>query len=308
MVDVSNLQRQILHTVDRIGQPKVDSAEIAIRAINPDVEVNKYAERLTSENVLDIITGYDVIVDGTDNFPTRYLLNDASLVAGIPVVHGSIYQFEGSVTVYKPHDGPCYRCQYPEPPPPELAPCCAEGGVLGVLPGVIGTLQATEAVKLLLGIGEPLVGPPAPLRRALDGVRRAQDAPRPGVPRVQQGSQRDRVHRLRAVLRHALAGRGSTRGGHRLVSTVRMPPILRQAVGGAREVDASGGTVREVLDDLAGGSPASAPTCSTTAGDLNRFVNVYVNNEDVRLGEGMDTAVSTDSTLIVLPAMAGGAP
>jgi sulfur-carrier protein adenylyltransferase/sulfurtransferase len=158
VVDSSNLQRQILHTVDRIGTPKVDSAEATIRALNPDVTVVKYADRLTSENVLDVITGYDVIVDGTDNFPTRYLLNDASLVAGIPVVHGSIYQFEGSVTVYKPHDGPCYRCQYPEPPPPELAPSCAEGGVLGVLPGVVGTLQATEALKLVLGIGDPLVG------------------------------------------------------------------------------------------------------------------------------------------------------
>jgi len=157
-VDTSNLQRQIVHTVDRVGTPKVDSAEIAIHGINPEVQVKKYDIRLTSENVLDVITGYDVIVDGTDNFPTRYLLNDASLVAGIPVVHGSIYQFEGSVTVYKPHDGPCYRCQYPEPPPPELAPSCAEGGVLGVLPGVIGTLQATEAMKLLLGIGDPLVG------------------------------------------------------------------------------------------------------------------------------------------------------
>jgi molybdopterin/thiamine biosynthesis adenylyltransferase/rhodanese-related sulfurtransferase len=158
VVDVSNLQRQILHTVDRVGQPKVDSAEIALKAINPGVTIAKHMERLTSENVLDVITGYDVIVDGTDNFPTRYLLNDASLVASIPVVHGSIYQFEGSVTVYKPHEGPCYRCQYPEPPPPELAPSCAEGGVLGVLPGVIGTLQATEAIKLALGIGEPLVG------------------------------------------------------------------------------------------------------------------------------------------------------
>ncbi len=158
VVDTSNLQRQIVHTVDRVGTPKVDSAEIAIHGINPDVNVQKHDVRLTSENVLDVITGYDVIVDGTDNFPTRYLLNDASLVAGIPVVHGSIYQFEGSVTVYKPHDGPCYRCQYPEPPPPELAPSCAEGGVLGVLPGVVGTLQATEAMKLLLGIGDPLVG------------------------------------------------------------------------------------------------------------------------------------------------------
>ena len=158
VVDVSNLQRQIVHTVDRVGQPKVDSAETAIKALNPDVNVVKYTERLTSENVLDVISGYDVIVDGTDNFPTRYLLNDASLVAGVPVVHGSIYQFEGSVTVYRPYDGPCYRCQFPEPPPPELAPSCAEGGVLGILPGVVGTLQATEAVKLVLGVGEPLVG------------------------------------------------------------------------------------------------------------------------------------------------------
>ncbi|MGZ4431919.1 MAG: molybdopterin-synthase adenylyltransferase MoeB [Gaiellales bacterium] len=157
-VDTSNLQRQILHTADRVGMPKVDSAELTIKALNPEVNVVKHSARLTSENVLEVIAGYDVIVDGTDNFPTRYLLNDASLVAGIPVVHGSIYQFEGSVTVYQPYEGPCYRCQYPEPPPPELAPSCAEGGVLGVLPGVVGTLQATEAVKLLLGIGEPLVG------------------------------------------------------------------------------------------------------------------------------------------------------
>jgi sulfur-carrier protein adenylyltransferase/sulfurtransferase len=158
VVDRSNLQRQILHTEDRIGMSKVDSAEIAMKAINPDVKVVKYTERLTSDNVLDVIAGYDVIVDGTDNFPTRYLLNDASLVAGIPVVHGSIYQFEGSVTVYAPRVGPCYRCQYPEPPPPEMAPSCAEGGVLGVLPGVVGALQATEALKLVLGVGDPLIG------------------------------------------------------------------------------------------------------------------------------------------------------
>jgi adenylyltransferase/sulfurtransferase len=158
VVDRSNLQRQILHTEDRIGEPKVDSAEQTLKALNPDVTIVKYRERLTSENVLDVISGYDVIVDGTDNFPTRYLLNDASLVADIPVVHGSIYQFEGSVTVYAPRVGPCYRCQYPEPPPPEMAPSCAEGGVLGVLPGVVGTLQATEAVKLLLGVGDPLIG------------------------------------------------------------------------------------------------------------------------------------------------------
>ena len=138
--------------------------------------------------MLDVIAGYDVIVDGTDNFPTRYLLNDASLVAGIPVVHGSIYQFEGSVTVYKPHEGPCYRCQYPEPPPPELAPSCAEGGVLGVLPGVIGTLQATEAIKLCSGIGDPLVGRQLRYDALAMEFVELQDAPRPRLPGVQQGS------------------------------------------------------------------------------------------------------------------------
>jgi len=158
VVDASNLQRQILHGTADIGRPKVASAADTINRINPDVEVVKLDAHVNSENALDIFRPYDVIVDGTDNFPTRYLLNDASLVANIPVVHGSIYQFEGSVTVYAPRVGPCYRCQYPEPPPPEMAPSCAEGGVLGVLPGVIGTLQATEAVKLILGVGDPLIG------------------------------------------------------------------------------------------------------------------------------------------------------
>jgi len=159
VVDESNLQRQIVHSTDVLGQPKVDSAKAAIQALNPDVEVVPYQERLTSENVERILAdGWDVIVDGADNFPTRYLVNDASVWHDIPVVHGSIYRFEGQVTVFKPGSGPCYRCLFPAPPPPEMAPSCAEGGVLGVLPGVIGSLQASEALKLALGIGEPLVG------------------------------------------------------------------------------------------------------------------------------------------------------
>ncbi len=207
VVDESNLQRQIVHSTDRLGEPKVDSAKRTLEALNPDVQVVGYKERLTSENVERILAdGWDVIVDGADNFPTRYLVNDASVWHGIPVVHGSIYRFEGQVTVFRPrvaggehgaargdgeqgvargarhqdgraslarpsqptgraaageHDGeqsPCYRCLFPTPPPPELAPSCAEGGVLGVLPGVIGSLQANEALKLVLGIGEPLVG------------------------------------------------------------------------------------------------------------------------------------------------------
>jgi sulfur-carrier protein adenylyltransferase/sulfurtransferase len=159
VVDESNLQRQIVHSTERLGEAKVDSAKRTVEALNPDVQVVGYKERLTSENIERILAdGWDVIVDGADNFPTRYLLNDASVWHGIPVVHGSIYRFEGQVTVFKPGEGPCYRCLFPTPPPPELAPSCAEGGVLGVLPGIIGSLQANEALKLALGIGVPLVG------------------------------------------------------------------------------------------------------------------------------------------------------
>jgi molybdopterin/thiamine biosynthesis adenylyltransferase/rhodanese-related sulfurtransferase len=158
VVEESNLQRQIIHNTKRVGQYKAESAREAIEELNPDVKVVTYIERLDEDNVKRIIADYDVIVDGTDNFPTRYLLNDAALLANKPVVHGSVFRFEGQITVFKPYDGPCYRCLYPEPPPPALAPSCAEAGVLGVLPGIIGLLQATETIKLLLGIGEPLVG------------------------------------------------------------------------------------------------------------------------------------------------------
>jgi sulfur-carrier protein adenylyltransferase/sulfurtransferase len=157
-VDLSNLQRQVIHTTDRIGVPKVDSAEQSITAINPDVKVVKYKTRLDASNIMEIIDGYDVIVDGVDNFPTRYLLNDATVRLGIPVVSASILGFDGQLSVFKPHDGPCYRCLYPVPPPAELAPSCGANGVLGVLPGTMGLLQATEVVKLVTGAGEPLVG------------------------------------------------------------------------------------------------------------------------------------------------------
>jgi molybdopterin/thiamine biosynthesis adenylyltransferase/rhodanese-related sulfurtransferase len=158
-VDETNLQRQIVHSTERLGDAKADSAKRTLEALNPDVSVKVFKERLTSDNVDRILAeGWDVIIDGADNFPTRYLLNDASVWHRIPVVHGSIFRFEGQATVFKPHEGPCYRCLFPQPPPPELAPSCAEGGVLGVLPGVIGSLQANEALKLALGIGDPLVG------------------------------------------------------------------------------------------------------------------------------------------------------
>src|SRR5215203_2542573 len=157
-VDLSNLQRQVIHTTDGIGTPKVDSAERAIAAINPDVQVKKYRTRLDASNVMEIIEGYDVIVDGVDNFPTRYLLNDATVRLGIPVVSASILGFDGQLAVFKPYEGPCYRCLYPTPPPAELAPSCGANGVLGVLPGIMGLLQANETIKLIIDQGEPLVG------------------------------------------------------------------------------------------------------------------------------------------------------
>ena len=157
-VDLSNLQRQVIHTTDRIGVPKVDSAEESMKAINPDVNVVKHRVRLDASNIMEILSGYDIVVDGVDNFPTRYLLNDASVRLQIPVVSAAILGFEGQLSVFKPYDGPCYRCLYPVPPPAELAPSCGANGVLGVLPGTMGLLQATEVVKLVVGSGEPLVG------------------------------------------------------------------------------------------------------------------------------------------------------
>ena len=157
-VDASNLQRQILHNVDRIGDRKVDSAKKTLTALNPDVDVVTYDTRLSAENIIDILKDYDLVVDGADNFPSRYLLNDASVKLGIPVVHGSIFRFEGMVSVFHPLEGPTYRDMVPEPPPAELAPSCAEAGVLGVLPGIVGSIQALEAIKVLLDLGDPLIG------------------------------------------------------------------------------------------------------------------------------------------------------
>jgi molybdopterin/thiamine biosynthesis adenylyltransferase/rhodanese-related sulfurtransferase len=158
VVDMSNLQRQILHNDSRVGMPKVESAQKTLSALNPDIEIVPHNVRLTADNVLELFEGYDIIVDGGDNFPTRYLVNDACVHLNKPNVTGSIFRFEGQVTVVMPKEGPCYRCLYPEPPPPEFAPSCQEAGVLGVLPGVVGCLQAVEVIKLVLGIGKPLVG------------------------------------------------------------------------------------------------------------------------------------------------------
>src|SRR3989475_3958194 len=158
VVDYTNLQRQIIHTTADVGRKKLDSAADKLKAINPLINVRPFDTRLSSDNALELFRDFDIIVDGTDNFPTRYLVNDACVLTGKPNVYGSIFRFEGQASVFATEQGPCYRCLYPEPPPPGLVPSCAEGGVLGVLPGIIGVIQATEAVKLILGIGEPLIG------------------------------------------------------------------------------------------------------------------------------------------------------
>ncbi|MBP9115555.1 MAG: molybdopterin-synthase adenylyltransferase MoeB [Acidimicrobiia bacterium] len=158
VVDASNLQRQIIHSIATMGMDKTESAKMRILGLNPDCKVTTYNTRLNAENVIDIVSQYDIVLDGTDNFPTRFLLNDASVLLNVPVVHGSIFRFEGQVSVFDPAHGPCYRCFLPEPPPPELAPSCAEAGVLGVLPGIVGSLQALETIKYILGIGDSLVG------------------------------------------------------------------------------------------------------------------------------------------------------
>jgi molybdopterin/thiamine biosynthesis adenylyltransferase/rhodanese-related sulfurtransferase len=158
VVDLSNLQRQVIHNTERVGVPKVDSAAETIQALNPDVDVVKYATRIDASNIMDILPGWDIVVDGLDNFPTRYLLNDASVRLQIPVVSASILGFDGQLSIFKPYDGPCYRCLFPEPPPAELAPSCGANGVLGVLPGTMGLLQATEVIKLIIGAGDPVIG------------------------------------------------------------------------------------------------------------------------------------------------------
>src|ERR1051325_9415358 len=158
VVDFTNLQRQIIHSTPDVGRPKLDSAAGKLAAMNPFVEVRRFETRLTSANALELFRDFDIIVDGTDNFPTRYLVNDACVLTGKPNVYGSIFRFEGQATVFGMPDGPCYRCLYPEPPPPGLVPSCAEGGVLGVLPGIVGSIQAMETIKLILGAGDSLIG------------------------------------------------------------------------------------------------------------------------------------------------------
>ena len=289
-VDATNLQRQIVHSTDRLGEPKVESAKRTIEALNPDVNVRVFRERLTSENVDRILgEGWDAIVDGADNFPTRYLVNDASVWHGIPVIHGSIFRFEGQVTVFEPGEGPCYRCLFPQPPPPELAPSCAEGGVLGVLPGHHRLAPGERGAQARARHRRPAHRPAAALRRARTVLHRGRAAQGSGVPGLRRVADDHGVHRLRRVLP---AGRDAR------MSTVRIPPPLRDATEGQPVVAAEGGTVGDLLDDLVARFPA-------LDGQL-QHANVYVDGEDIRVLDELETPVDATSTVILLPAMAGG--
>ena len=203
VVDFTNLQRQIIHDTYDVGRLKLDSAKDTIRDINPNVEVVGYGERLTSANALEIFADYDIIADGTDNFPTRYLVNDACVLLGKPNAYGSIFRFEGQVSVFDAAKGPCYRCLYPEPPPPGLVPSCAEGGVLGVLPGIVGCLQALETIKLILGTGSPLIGRLLLFDALQMKFPRAQAPQEPRMPRLRNKRHDQGIDRLRGILRNS---------------------------------------------------------------------------------------------------------
>jgi molybdopterin/thiamine biosynthesis adenylyltransferase/rhodanese-related sulfurtransferase len=233
VVDLSNLQRQIIHTSARIGERKVESARQAIVALNPDVRVLAHEEMLVGANVERIIAGYDVIVDGTDTFETRYLLNDAAVAAGIPVVHASVFRFEGQLTVFKPYAGPCYRCLYPTPPPPELAPGCSVAGVLGVVPGILGLLQTNEVLKLLLGIGETLVGRLL-LFDALDGTFSELKLRRdPGCPTCSDGAVEARAAGRPLTVAAAGVGGTFTLGGPGIGGDLALGGQLDSVGGGS---------------------------------------------------------------------------
>ena len=215
VVDFSNLQRQLLHGTPDVGRSKLASAKDRLHALNPHVDIDTYETSLSSQNALDLFAPYDVILDGTDNFPTRYLVNDACVISGKPNAYGSIFRFEGQASVFATKEGPCYRCLYPEPPPPGLVPSCAEGGVLGVLPGIIGVIQATEAIKLMLGIGEPLIGRFLiydALKMKFRELKLRKDPECPVCGTQSDGHQADR---LRAVLRNPAGAAGPGVRSHR---------------------------------------------------------------------------------------------
>ena len=290
--------------------------EASINALNPEIKVVAHEEMLVAANVERIIAGYDVILDGTDTFETRYILNDAAVAAGIPVIHASVFRFEGQLTTFVPYEGPCYRCLYPTPPPPELAPGCSVAGVLGVVPGILGLLQANEALKVLLGIGQTLAGrlllfdaletefTELKLRRdpncpvCSDAAVEARAAGRP-LALANVGADAPFLLTDHRLVRQGLAGGPG-------MSTVFIPAVLRANVGGAKSLELEGDSIRGVVDALVARHPSLGSQLLTDDGDLNRFVNVYVNGQDVRYLAGLDTPVAPADEVRLLPAMAGG--
>ena len=296
VVDESNLQRQVLHGTDRVGMKKVDSAELTLRGLNPETRVIKHEERLGADNVERLIGDYDVIVDGTDNFDTRYVLNDAAVKLRKPVVHGSIYRWDGQVTTFIPFAGPCYRCMYPDPAPARAGARLRRGrrarGAAGDRRPAAGQRGLQAAARNRRDPGRPA----AAVRRGRHHLRRGPHLARSGLPGL-----RRRIDPPRDV---GGRGRGGARGTGAM-STIRIPPVLRENTGGSRELVADGGTVSEALDDVFARFPALRERV-TEGGQLSQFINVYVNGRDVRYAEGLATSVGEADTIILLPAMAGG--
>ncbi len=294
VVDESNLQRQVVHTVDRIGQPKTASARTTLEALNPETRVIEHRERLSAENVERLIAGYDVIVDGTDNFDTRYVLNDAAVKLRKPVVHGSIYRWDGQVTTFVPFAGPVLPVHVPGPAAGGAGAGLRGGGRAGRAARHRRHAAGQRGVQAAAGRRRDAGRPLADVRRDDHRVQRGPHLARPGLPGLRRGV---------ALAGRARHGRGAAGGAG--VSSVRIPPVLREEVGGQRVVEASGGSVSEVLDQLFAAYPSLGARV-TQAGKLSPFVNVYVNDRDVRYQQGLDTAVGPNDTVILLPAMAGG--
>ena len=310
VVDLSNLQRQILHTNDRIGERKVESARKTLEALNPDVNVVTHEEMLVADNVDRIITGYDVIIDGTDTFETRYLLNDAAVAKGITVIHASVFRFEGQLTTFVPFEGPCYRCLYPTPPPPELAPGCSVAGVLGVVPGDHGHAPGERGTQGAARHRRHAGRPTAPVRCARLDVHRAKLRRDPACPVCSTEATAARAAGRPLPIPSFAAGRRPSwralRPRRTGVSIVRIPQVLRAAAGGNKQLELPGSSVGDLVNGLVAEYPSLRGQLLTDDGELNRFVNVYVNGQDVRYLDGLTTPVGDRDEVRLLPAMAGG--
>ncbi len=315
VVDASNLQRQVIHNTERIGMAKTASARIFIEGLNPDVNVIEYNGRLDASNILEIMADYDIVVDGADNFPTRYLLNDASVRLRKPVVSASILGFDGQISTFQPYEGPCYRCLYPDAAARRARPellrqrrARRDGRDDGDAAGQRGDqarARQGRAVDRPLASLRGARAPPSPSSRsAAIPTARSAASTRPRSPSRRWVSSPTTISFVPAPA--GTAERSPTRLGSPLMATVRIPPVLRPKTGGSPEVDAAGDNVGEVLRALTTAHPETSGQLFDAEGELNRYVNVYLNDEDVRVLDGLDTAVKDGDTVVILPAMAGG--